>query len=112
MNKLDGLSPLGRIWLEELNLLHRLKDDATADERQTLIAKANEAATMVDDQFEALRRSGGLKDFNQGYKAYRAEVIAKGGKPRLWLAYAFARKERMVRLLAREQAYRNRWRIT
>ena len=112
MNKLDGLSPLGRIWLEELNLLHRLKDDATADERKALVAKANEAAAMVDDQFEALRRNGGLKSLNHEYKRYRTETAALGRTPLTWPAYALERKGDMVRALASEQAYRNRWRIS
>lgn len=112
MNPLDGLSPLGRVWLEELNLLHRLKDDATADERKALIAKANESAAEVETQFEALRKTGGLKSINQAYKNHRENAAARGRKPMTWPTYAHDRKARMVRALAREQAYRNRWRIT
>lgn len=112
MDKLVGLTPLGRIWLDELNLLHRLKDDATAEERKAMIAKANEAAALVEAQFEALRKRGGLKNVNREYKRYREDVTSLGGKPIPWPAYAATRKGNMVRLLAREQAYRNRWRTT
>lgn len=110
MNKLEGLTALGRAWLDELNLIHRLEDDATADERKTMIARANEAALQVEEQFESLRKTGGLKGVNQAYKRYRADAAAHGAKPMSWPAYAQDRKARMVRALAREQAYRNRWR--
>lgn len=107
--KLDGLTTLGRAWLDELNLLHRLKDDATEDERRELIAKANEAGEEVETRFEALRQSGGLQDVTAAYKQYRADAKAKGAKAVAWPVYAHDRKACMVRALARETAFRNRW---
>ena len=107
MNKLEGLTALGRAWLDELNLIHRLEDDATEDERRKLITRANEEAAKVEAQLEGLRRTGALKAMNQEFKRHREE---HGKRAMTWPAYALARKERMVRALAREQAYRNRWR--
>lgn len=107
--KIDGLTRLGRAWLDELNLLHRLKDGATEDERAQMIAKANAAGEEVEARFEALRLSGGLKDVTAAYKRYRADAKANGTKAAAWPVYAHDRKARMVRALARETAFRNRW---
>lgn len=106
MTKLQGLTALGRAWIEELNLIHRLEDDATEDERRKIIDRANQCGAQVEAQFEGLRRTGALKALTQEFKRHREE---HGKKALTWPAYALARKERMVRALAREQAYRNRW---
>ena len=108
MKKDAGLKPLGRVWLEELGLMHRLLDDATESERARMIAQANTAAAKVDAAFEALHRTGKLRMLSKTYRLHVKAAKAKGAKPRPWGSYALGERRRMVRALAREQVSRAR----
>jgi hypothetical protein len=99
-----NLSPLAKEWLIELNLLHRLMDDATESERAKLISKAERAADQVEEQFEILHKQGRFKELTARYKLHR-KIAAK---PMWWNTFSMAEKKKMVRALARAQVTRAR----
>lgn len=103
-----GLTVLQEIYLSELNLLHRLKDDAVASERGELIRRAVDAEKRVNQAFEDLANAGRLKELSATYKRKRLEKKAKGQSMIPWSAFILDEKRRMMRTFAQEQKDRAR----
>ena len=99
-----GLSRLAEAYLDELNLLHRLKDDATESERGKLIKLATDAETKVNSAFQELQDGGQLKELSARYKDLRS----RNKKISPWPVYLFEEKDRMIRAMANEQKFRAR----
>lgn len=95
-------------WLDELDLAHRLKDDATEAERVKFMARAGDAARSIDVHYASLKARGKLKELGARYKAARIAAKASGCKARSWTSYEDSEKIRMIRALAQVQRARAR----
>ena len=92
---------LEKAWLEELGFLDAVDSISRAD-LKALKVRAGAASARVKENFENLRKSGELQEFNQSYKAYRTSTQ----KPMSWNNYALAEQAKVIRSMAREQITR------
>ena len=107
--RIKGLTPLGRAWLDELNLLHHVQDSATAAERDKLIARANATAARIDAEFADQAKAGQMQGAAAAFRALKAEREGSGRPPPVWRRFVAERKDAAIRAMAREEARRNRW---
>jgi hypothetical protein len=95
-------------WLEELDLMPRFKDDATASERALMLKRAARAVSRVETAFRAMRGTTDWSDLTARWRASNEVRAAKGGKKCPWSQFEHQEKLKMVRATAQVQVLRAR----